>query len=180
MALLDAGTYRARAVEGALGETKTGKEQVVVRFQLIGEGLAVTHLSWFGYFTEKTTESTFRALRTAGWRGQDLADLSDLSRSDAPEVDLVVEHEAGQDGVVRARIRWVNSAGGVGLGTQLAPDKAKAFAARMRGKLAAYDQAAGVPAPRKAAKKAPSAFESVPPEVLDQQEHEADSDGMPF
>lgn len=173
--VLDAGTYRAKAVEAALGETKSGKEQVAVKFQLLdAEGLSIV---WYGYFTDKTTETTFKALRTAGWKGQDLSDLSDLSKSDTPEVNLVIEQEVGQDGVTRPRVRWVNGTGGIGVKNVLAADKAKAFAARMRGKLAAFDQqtkASAAPAPAK--KKAAPA---VPQEVLDAQESEQGED-VPF
>lgn len=190
MALIEAGTYRARATEGALGETQTGKEQVAVRFSLLD--FEPQTITWYGYFTEKTTESTFRALRTAGWRGQDLADLSDLSREDAPEVHLVVEHETDQQGTPRAKVRWVNGTGGMGLKAALPADKAKAFAARMRGALAAFDQAepgaaptpsprpaAAKPAARPAARPAPRAAANggaIPHELLDQQAGEQGDD----
>ena len=189
MAILDAGTYRAHAVEGALGETKAGREQVAVKFRLLEEGLPMSTITWYGYFTEKTTNSTFRALRDAGWRGQDVSDLSDLSREDAPEVDLVIEHEVGQDGVTRAKVRWVNGVGGVALGAQMSPDKAKVFAAKMRGKLAAFDKDSGASAravaaqaPARPAGRPSNGAAEVPQEVLDAQAHEADSasDDIPF
>lgn len=186
--IIEAGTYRARAVEGALGETSTGKEQVAVVFELLDVQQRIT---WYGYFSDKTLESTFKALRTAGWRGQDLSDLSDLSREDAPEVNLVVEHEADQKGTVRARVRWVNSTGGVGLKAALAPDKAKAFAARMKGALAAFDKGTGAPAvpavrPKASTRdmplrRAPAPTSEVPQEVLDAQQDEAEpGESLPF
>ncbi len=148
--MLDAGTYRAKAIEAALGETETGKEQVAVRFQLLDSAEQIT---WFGYFTEKTTESTFRALRTAGWKGQDLMDLADLcAPAETPEVNLVVEHETytnpetGQT-KTQAKVRWVNGTGGLSLKKALDPNKAKVFAARMKGQLAAFDRSAGTPKP---------------------------------
>ena len=182
--IIEAGTYRARSVEGALGETSTGKEQVAVVFELLDVGQKIT---WYGYFTDKTLESTFRALRTAGWTGQDLSDLSTLSREDAPEVHLVVEHEKDKEGQNRARVRWVNSTGGVGLKASLAPDKAKAFAARMKGAVAAFDRGNGPPpAPaqrspaRPQARPAPPVPE-VPQEVLDAQQDSAEpGESLPF
>ena len=149
--MIEAGNHRARAVEAQLGETKAGKEQVAVRFELLD--LGGQSITWYGYFTDKTTESTFKALRTAGWKGMDLSDLSDLSSQETPEVTLVVEHEQEQDeygnatGKVRARVRWVNGQGGLSLKSALAPDKAKSFAARMKGKLAAFDRTNGAPKP---------------------------------
>ncbi len=182
--IIEAGTYRAKAVEGALGETSTGKEQVAVVFDLLDAGQKIT---WYGYFTDKTLESTFKALRTAGWRGQDLSDLSDLSRQDTPEVNLVVEHEDDKEGQPRARVRWVNSTNGVGLKAALAPDKAKAFAARMKGAVAAFDRGNGPPvtpaqrpAARPQARPAPPVPE-VPQEVLDAQQDSAEpGESLPF
>jgi hypothetical protein len=179
MTILAAGTYRAKSIGAALGATKTGKEQVAVKFVLTAEGNP--HLTWYGYFTDKTTDSTWRALRTAGWKGTDLADLSDLN--DGAEVDVVVEHELDQNGVERARIRWVNDTGGMGLSATLDPAKAKVFAAKMRGKLAAYDRGAGSTPPPPSTPRggpAPRAQSSVPQDVLDAQVEDNDPDNIPF
>jgi hypothetical protein len=144
--ILAAGNYRARAIEGALSFTNTGKEQVAVRFELLD--FPQQTITWFGYFTENTTQSTFRALRTAGWRGEDLSDLSDLAREDRPEVLLAVEHEKYKDKTY-AKVRWVNSATGPALKASMPPDQAKAFAARMRDQLAAFDAVSKAAAPPK-------------------------------
>jgi hypothetical protein len=143
--MLDAGTYRAHAIEAALGETDSGKEQIAVRFKLLDvEGQEIT---WYGYFTEKSTEITLKALRTAGWKGSDLMDLSDLCAPDStPEVYIVVEHET-YEGKTSAKVKWVNGAGGLALKKALDPNKAKTFAARMRGQIAAFDRSAGTPKP---------------------------------
>lgn len=166
--IIAAGTYQAKAKEAALGETSTGKEQVAIRFELEGLG---TSMTWYGYFTEKTTESTFKALRTAGWHGQDLSDLSDLSRPDVPVVNLVVEHETDEKGATRARVRWINSTGGIGIKSALPADKAKAFAAKMRGALVAFDKSAGAPKPRP--------VETTPHELLEKQADEQ-GEALPF
>jgi hypothetical protein len=183
--MLDAGTYRAKAAEAALGETETGKEQIAVRFDLLDlEGQSIT---WFGYFTEKTTESTIKALRTAGWKGSDLMDLSDLCNPETtPEVHLVVEHESytnpqtGQT-KVQAKVRWVNGSGGLALKKALDPNKAKAFAARMKAQVAAYDRSAGTPAPKaKPQQRRPA--DGPPMEHLEQQSGGAPGgeDDIPF
>jgi hypothetical protein len=164
--MLDAGNYRARAIEAALGETETGKEQVAVQFQLLDLEQTIT---WYGYFTDKTLETTFKALRTAGWKGQDLTDLSDLcAPAETPEVTLVVEHETYTnpetgESKTRARVRWVNGTGGLALKKALDPNKAKAFAARMRGQLAAFDRSSGAPKPQ-----------------ANGRQHAADSEPSPF
>lgn len=149
MAIQD-GTYRARAVGAALGETKGGKEQVAVEFELLTDDLTPgQRITWFGYFTEKTTARTIESLRICGWTGSDLTDLEGIG---ANEVELVVENEEWE-GKTRAKVQWVNKAGGgLSLAAPLSADKAKAFAARMKGAVLAFDQAAGQPrkpAPKK-------------------------------
>lgn len=141
--MIAAGFYKAKAVTWALGETSTGKEQVAVEFALFDEeGVEGPHMTWFGYFTDNTTESTLKALRTCGWVGTDLSDLQGL---DANEVQLVIEHET-YDGKTRAKVRWVNPVGqgGLALKSQMDGAKAKAFAAKMRSRIAAFDQSAAV------------------------------------
>ena len=73
-----------------------------------------------------------KALRVFGWSG---ADLSDLSGIDANEVDVVVKHEEGLDGEMRARATFINpvGSGGVAMKSKMSGDQAKAFAERMRG-----------------------------------------------
>jgi hypothetical protein len=183
--LLDPGTYRGRALEGALGATTNGKDQVAVRFDLLDfPGQSIT---WFGFFTEKTETSTLKALRTAGWKGMDLADLSDLSDPECPEVYLVIEHDTYTNPETNqtktsARVRWVNSAQGLAMTNRLAPDKAKILAARMREKLAALDALArqNGEVPKPAARKPPPA-DRVPHDVIDAQaEQHGSDDEIPF
>lgn len=141
--MIEPGFYKAKAVTWALGKASTGKEQVAVEFALYdADGVEGPHLTWFGYFTDNTFESTLKALRTCGWKG---ADLSDLQGLDANEVQLVIEHEV-YDGKTRARVRWVNAlnAGGLALKEQMDGAEAKVFAAKMRSHIAAFDQSTAV------------------------------------
>lgn len=132
------GMYRARATSGVLGETSTGKEQMVVDFELLDAGFEGQHLTWFGFFTEKTLESTIKGLRACGWTGDDLMDLAGI---DTNEVSLVVENET-YEGKTRARVRWVNPINtGLSVKAPLPEDKAKAFAAKMRGQIRAMEKA---------------------------------------
>lgn len=124
--MISPGTYKARGMDAALSTTKSGREQVGVRFELVdhpGETII-----WYGYFTDGTFERTIKSLRACGWRGDDLSDLSGIG---AMEVQIVVEHEE-YNGKTRAKVRWVNGAGSGGIPNQLAADKAKSFAERMR------------------------------------------------
>lgn len=131
------GVYRGRAVGAALGETAKGAEQVAVAFVLLD--FDSTRMTYFGTFGENAFVHTMKALRTAGWQGDDLADLASLSRDDTPEVDLVIENET-YEGKTAPKIRWVNPRG-IAMRAPLTADKAKLFAARMRGQVLAFNQA---------------------------------------
>lgn len=175
--MIEAGTYRARALTAALGETKAGNEQVGVQLELLDhEGQSIT---WYGYFTEKTTEGTFKALRTLGWQG---TDLSDLTGVDANEVQIVVERET-YEGKERARVRWINGTGGLAMANALPPDKAKAFAARMKGQVLAYDKGNGGGSGSKASPAKPKPALTAPPSRAaggDDIPDPTEEDGLPF
>jgi len=156
--LLPKGKHRARAREWVIGEAGTGTKQVGVDFDLldrVGESQP-----WYGYFTEKALESTVKALRAMGWQGSDVSELDNHGGGlDANEVVLVVEHEqvVDEDGtgtvddegqpIMRARVRWVNSAGGVAMKNLLTGNELKGFGASMRERILALD-------PTSAAKRA--------------------------
>jgi hypothetical protein len=127
--MLRAGKYRARATSATLGETKTGKEQVVVRFALLDEGFEEQSITWFGVFaTEKMSRRILEGLRACGWRGDDVGDLSGVT--DNP-VEIEVEHETW-NGRTSARVKWVNPLGGGAVVTPMSPERTRAFAARMK------------------------------------------------
>lgn len=136
--------YRAKASSGILGETSGGKPEVAVAFNILTEGATHTQLTWHGYFTEATQERTIESLRIAGFAGDDLTAFEggyDFP-SDAPEVELVVEDEE-YEGKTRTKVQWVNRAGGPAVKTALTGDKAKAFAAAMKGAFRAFDASNG-------------------------------------
>lgn len=138
------GTYRAKPLGAALGVANTGNEQVGIEFQLLDEPGG--NITYYGTFTEKAAQHTIKALRVSGWRGEDLSDLSSIGADTALEVHLVIENEEYQ-GTVRAKVKWVNASGGLAFKTPLTGDGAKAFAARMRGAVLAFDKSAGQPKP---------------------------------
>ncbi len=127
--MIDAGTYRAKAVSAALGNTSTGKEQLGIEFELMDvDGVAGPHITYYGYFTDAALEFTVKALRACGWKGTDLTDLAGLTDN---EVSLVIAHEE-YEGKVTAKVQWVNAPGGLAMKSQLDPD-----AAKMKGRIAA-------------------------------------------
>lgn len=143
--MLPEGTYRAQGIQASLTAAGNGTEQVAVVFNIVDPAEFVNQkITWFGFFTEKTLERTFKALRLCGWEGDNLADLSGV---DANQVDIVVEHES-YEGKTRARVLWVNEAGSGGVAIRpMAEAQAKAFAAKLRAKVLAFDKKQGAPKP---------------------------------
>jgi hypothetical protein len=143
--MISAGTHRAVVGEGMLGKTGTGKEQVAVSLEVLDSVTdASEQMAWYGYFTDAAAEYTIKALRTMGWTGDDLADLSSIKGA---EVAVVVEHEE-YEGKTRAKVRWINPVGsgsGAILKEQMSEAEAKSFAAKMKGRIRAFDKLAGQP-----------------------------------
>jgi hypothetical protein len=144
---LQDGTYRARAVSGEIGNSSSGKEQIGIVFDLLDfQGQRITY---FGSFSDNAFEHTMKAMRTAGWLGDDLSDLSSIGGPSAPEVQLVVANEEYQ-GKVYTKVKWVN-APHAGVKNALDPSAKAAFAARMKSKIRAFDASSGTrSAPRQA------------------------------
>lgn len=132
MSNLRPGTYRVRGVEAGLGMTggDSPKEQVAVRLEILSEGFEGETITYFGYFTEKTTERTLESLRLRGWTGDDLFDLSSIDGS--AEARAVIEEDS-YNGEVRLKVKWINGFGGLSLKTPMNDAQAKSFAARMKG-----------------------------------------------
>jgi hypothetical protein len=154
------GKHPARAVAGALGMTGKNTEQVGVEFVFTDGPNIGKHITWYGYFSEKTLDRTIESLRYAGWKGTDFSDLSDLSAEDTPVVQLVLENEDTEEGP-RVKVRWVNrgSSGGVAIKDKMDEGSAKSFAERMKAHVLAYDAQKGTPtraAPAKPAARVPA------------------------
>lgn len=131
------GTWKARGVDAALGYTSGDNEQVAVDLVLLEGDDAGQHITWYGYFTEKTVERTVESLRLLGWATDDLADLTGI---EANEVYIVIAHEEDQEGKPHARVRWINGSGGLALKKRMDAGDAKAFAERMKGHVLSHKQ----------------------------------------
>lgn len=141
MSILPAGRYNARAVDAKMGRTQTGKEQVGVLFEIMDPAeQAGTRITWYGYFTEKTVDRTLESLEHCGWNGNSLG-AGDLDTARG-EVQIVIEHEADQKGEQRARVKWVNSIGGLQLGEVLDEASIQKLNQQLKGKLLARKQSA--------------------------------------
>lgn len=175
--MIAAGTYTARAKGFDFGVTQNDKDYVAVDFEITGPQHVGETIGWRGYFsTEGAVKRTLESLKFAGWSGQQdtLESLPGLGNC---EVELVINHET-YEGKTHARVQWVNNLGrgGVALGEQMDPNRKRAFAARMRGHIAALNAAPGAapsPAPKPRAPAAPAASPST-------SSAQADIDDNPF
>lgn len=136
---LKAGTFRAKGMSAALGYTQGGKEQVAVELRIVEEEFLGDAITWYGYFTENTTERTLESLRLLGWAGDDLFDLSGIGST---EVRVVIKEEE-YEGKLRLKAEWINPIGGLGLAKPMNDQQAKAFAARMKGSVLAMNKKQG-------------------------------------
>jgi hypothetical protein len=160
--VIEEGTYRARSRRAALGESSTGKEQVAVEWELIEgpsncAGQTITSYHYFS--SDEAIRISMEQLRTGGFTGNDITDLRSLfPDSDPPEVELVIAHEI-YAGKTRPKVKFVNSIGGMAMSKPLDDAKARAFAARMKGAIAAFDHSRGEVRP----------ISTRPPQVAQQQ-----------
>lgn len=123
------GKHKATKAGGDFGFTSGGGEQVGISFQLTETGDSIT---WYGYFTEKTRDSTCKTLANLGVK----PDLSNVGESNDIEVTLVVEHEENNEGQMVAKVRWVNIGDGVAMSKRMDQGQRAAFASRIGGLIA--------------------------------------------
>jgi hypothetical protein len=174
--LVPAASYKATAVpvdvDGttcyaqfgvAAGEKKT--KQVLVQFEIIEGPFAGRKVPWWGYFTQNTYTRTIEALRTCGFKGDDLMSL--LSQELTNEVTIVTEISEWQ-GKSNARVKWINSSGGgIKMANPMNTNDLRQFAAQMKAKTAAIKEVEGKKAERGAAAQPETAHEPPPPPPSD-------------
>lgn len=138
MGAMGPGTYRAKAVEHKLGETSTGKEQVLVTFEVQAGEHKGQRLFWYSFFTDLTIDRTLESLEHAGWDGESLSAMHGLG---SKEVELVCEFEKSQkDGKDYLRVRWVNEVRGAVLKKELDRGGVLALEERLKGAMLARKQ----------------------------------------
>ena len=127
--MLREGTYLANvcAFEGVTYSTN-GTPQIAIQFST-PEGTISTWL----YLSEKAAKYTIEKLRILGWTGNDVSEvtMNDLKN----EVEIVVAMEDDQNGVSKARVKWINAPGGAGIkaGSPMADAQKKALGAKLKG-----------------------------------------------
>jgi len=156
---LIAGKYRAKPISAGLGFTKGGdqsppKECVAVRFEVTEGELTGEQITWYGYFTDAAQQYTMANLRTCGWTGDDLYDLSSIDGTGDVSIVLVDDDFNGK---VTLKVKYINApGGGAMLNAPMDDAQRKAFAAKMRGAAVASRQGAPKPAAKPAPKVAPA------------------------
>lgn len=125
------GVYKMRATDAALGYTNgtPPAPQVGVLMEFVDGPYKGLSLTWYGFFTDKTEVSTFRALRTLGKEDDDLSDLS-MVTGEAP-CTVVIEPDL--NGVAQAKIRFIGG-GAIAMKSVMSEEQKKAFAAAMKAK----------------------------------------------
>lgn len=179
--MIEEGVWKARACEGTLAYTSKGNDQIAVDFVLLEGPNEGHHITWYGYFTDETWERTIESLRHMGWGGSDLSDLSGIESN---EVRLVIEHEPDLQGEYRARVKWVNSLGGIAVKDRMDNGQSKAFAAKMRGRILALGAKGPMPRPAQQQRPTPASIGNATtnppnPNALGPAE-EVNSDDIPF
>lgn len=157
--MITPGRYLATATGSAIGRAKSGTEQIAVGFDVHVEDpetkqQSAMHMTWFGFFTDATLETTDKALAALGFDAtvRDISELNPEVPEDSPivgaEVEVVLQHKEDLDGNQRLEIRWVNrKGGGVAMKDRMEATEAKSFAANLRKRLlAARGPGAGKPA----------------------------------
>lgn len=143
--LMPPGHYLARGVVALLSETRAGQPQAAATIVILEEGpWSNTQMAWFGplgdHVEEKHRIRTIESLRHLGWTGDDLSE-NPLPGIGTLDVSVEVKHEEYQ-GVVRAKVAWINKPG-ASFAKPLEVNKAKAFAAQMKGLVAKVKAGAG-------------------------------------
>src|SRR6185437_16355806 len=130
MSTLQVGKHPAKAIPGAaIGAASTGTEQIGVPCEFVDGPNKGMQITWYGYFSDSAIDRTFESLRTLGFKGDDLGDLSSLGSPDAPVVQLVLENE-DYNGQTQVKVRWVNKLGGAAMKNAFDDSQRQSFAAR--------------------------------------------------
>lgn len=135
--IIPKGTYRARAVSARGGKANTGGDQVGIRFKFEDGQPAVEGKTITGYFSfsDAAFDYTIEKMSNAGWIGPDPTDYSGIGDA---IVELVIDHDTDQQGVLRAKVGFVNRAdAGIAMKGAYSKEEAAVFAAKNKGRAAA-------------------------------------------
>lgn len=173
--MLENGKYEATAIPEESDLTEVGeKETPCVKVTFYIQTPVESHgqkIVWDGWATQAALGRTVEALRTMGWTGNDLRDLSSIGKNN---VELVIEGEEYK-GKMYPRVKFVNALGGRRVVVD--PTKKLAMAKSLAAQIKAMEAAASAP-PAPAAWPTPSAVR-VPPKPTAATHGPSDAD-VPF
>lgn len=146
--MIEAGVYKARGVDCAMGWAGTGTEQIAVLLEITEGPHKGQTITWYGFFTEKTTDRTLEALEALGWPGDNILTITDCIGQNEVEIQVENEEYTTKSGEIRttARVQWINSPRGTGriaLHEQMNPTELASFAQNLQGTLLARKQRRG-------------------------------------
>lgn len=98
--------YRATIVSHAISETKAGDPQAVITLSYDSDG--PKSITWYGSFKEKALPHTLKALLVCGLQGNNPSGALEIGK----EVYITIGDEAGSDGKMRTKVKWINPVGG--------------------------------------------------------------------
>lgn len=137
-----------------------------VCFEILSGPQAGQKITAFLYFGEGSVGHSMKALRACGFTGDDIDKFADQT----PDIEcqIVVEHEV-YEGKTRAKVKWINQAGGQGFTFEKPLDRGslRKFSAQFKSALKAVPSVTGKKAERQAPSAAPPSdydgMDSLPP-----------------
>jgi hypothetical protein len=131
------GKFRAQALEGSLGYSTTGKEEIAVQFLILEGPDEGKRITWWGYLSDAAADRTLESLLHTGWDGEDVSVLTGLGSKDA----TIVIQEDTYKGVKRTKVAWVNQLSRGPTNDKAMDDSQRtSFAERMRGRTIALQK----------------------------------------
>jgi len=111
MDLHPAGTFPATILDHGFGTKKNGKGYYWTKFST---GNGESEIVGFFSLTDAAAPYTVDKIKAMGYDGRNMLDLADGTLLRDAECVIVVDHNEGSDGKVRAEVGWVYKAGSSG------------------------------------------------------------------
>lgn len=107
--MIGEGKYPAKVIGAGLSNTKGGNAQCFIRFEALADS-GPQEITWYGSLkTEKSTEFAIKNLVTAGFAGNDFADMEKPIEVVFIPKDLTITIENSDQG--KPQVKWINVKG---------------------------------------------------------------------
>lgn len=140
---MEEGRYVATCVNIDFATTEKGNNYARLVMRIApGEQFEGEDVFYYMYFTEKTSQRSVDTLRTLGWTGDNIADVTHHDIQTAVEIDV---QRNEYEGKLSFRVGWINAIGEYGpLPKKMNDEQRTQFGREMM----RYTRAAGKPAPK--------------------------------